>query len=169
MFLSSNHCFWQIYESIICLLQWKSSLIWIKREICTDQAPFIRQNSSKPIYRWILIWENNRGLLHWIKRYGLWTHILSQNALIMDLFLTNTHLFASHVNWWSGVDYCDVFIRCLDSHSDGTHSLQRIHWWCNATFLQILKIWTRLICNENTNGVLTTMYCVRWINGCRKH
>ncbi len=20
---------------------------------------------------------------------------------------------------WSGVDYCDVFISCLDSHSDG--------------------------------------------------
>ncbi len=30
---------------------------------------------------------------------------------------------------WSGVDYCDVFISCLDSHSDGTHSLQSIHWW----------------------------------------
>ncbi len=30
---------------------------------------------------------------------------------------------------------CDVFISCLDSHSDGTHSLQRIHW--RATFLQI--------------------------------
>ncbi len=31
---------------------------------------------------------------------------------------------------WCGllVDYCDVFISCLDSHSDGTHSLQRIHW-----------------------------------------
>ncbi len=29
---------------------------------------------------------------------------------------------------WCGllVDYCDVFISCLDSHSDGTHSLQRI-------------------------------------------
>ncbi len=26
---------------------------------------------------------------------------------------------------WSGVDYCDVFISCLDSHSDGTHSPQR--------------------------------------------
>uniref|UniRef100_A0A8C1BGS5 Leptin receptor overlapping transcript-like 1 n=1 Tax=Cyprinus carpio carpio TaxID=630221 RepID=A0A8C1BGS5_CYPCA len=25
------------------------------------------------------------------------------------------------------VDYCDVFISCLDSHSDGTHSLQSIH------------------------------------------
>ncbi len=31
---------------------------------------------------------------------------------------------------WCGllVYYCDVFISCLDSHSDGTHSLQRIHW-----------------------------------------
>ncbi len=25
------------------------------------------------------------------------------------------------------VDYCDVFISCLITHSDGTHSLQRIH------------------------------------------
>ncbi len=32
------------------------------------------------------------------------------------------------------VDYCDVFISCLDSHSDGTHSLQRIHWWAKSEF-----------------------------------
>ncbi len=32
---------------------------------------------------------------------------------------------------WTGVDYCDVFISCLDSHSDGTHSLQRIRWWAS--------------------------------------
>ncbi len=25
----------------------------------------------------------------------------------------------------------DIFISCLDSHSDGTHSLQRIHWWAS--------------------------------------
>ncbi len=36
---------------------------------------------------------------------------------------------------WSHVDYCDVFISCLDSHSDGTHSLQSK--WCNVTSLQI--------------------------------
>ncbi len=29
---------------------------------------------------------------------------------------------------WSRVDYSDVFIRCLDSHSDGTQSLQSILW-----------------------------------------
>ncbi len=34
----------------------------------------------------------------------------------------------------SGVD-CDVFISCLDSHSDGTHSLQRIHWWASDVML----------------------------------
>ncbi len=37
---------------------------------------------------------------------------------------------------WSCMDYCyyyfDVFISCLDSHSDGTHSLQRIHWWSDV-------------------------------------
>ncbi len=34
---------------------------------------------------------------------------------------------------WCGllVDYCDVFISSLDSNSDGTHSLQRIHWWAS--------------------------------------
>ncbi len=26
------------------------------------------------------------------------------------------------------VDYYAVFISSLDSHSDGTHSLQRFHW-----------------------------------------
>ncbi len=35
------------------------------------------------------------------------------------------------MDWIRCVDYCDVFISCLDSHSDGTHSLQRIHWWAN--------------------------------------
>ncbi len=40
---------------------------------------------------------------------------------------------------WSGVDYCDVFISCLDSHSDGTHSLQSIHWWASDVMLNLSK------------------------------
>ncbi len=55
----------------------------------------------------------------------------------MDLFLTNMQLFTSQ-DFIAGlescgllVDYCDVFIRCLDSYSDGTHSLKRIH--CQAS------------------------------------
>ncbi len=39
---------------------------------------------------------------------------------------------------WCGllVDYCDVFISCLDSHSDGTHSLQRIHCYISPNLMK---------------------------------
>ncbi len=38
------------------------------------------------------------------------------------------------------VDYCYVFISCFFySHSDGTHSLQRIHWWTNEAILSFSK------------------------------
>ncbi len=63
----------------------------------------------------------------------------------MDLFLTNMQLFFHNTSAdgleWGGllVDYCDVFISCLDSHSDGTHSLQRIHWWASDGVLHFSK------------------------------
>ncbi len=55
--------------------------------------------------------------------------------------LTNTQLFTSQdINWCTGVvDYCDVFISCLNSRSDGTHSLQRIHWWASDVMLNFSK------------------------------
>ncbi len=37
------------------------------------------------------------------------------------------------------MDYCDVFISCLDSHSDGTHSLQRIHVMTRFTKSVLMK------------------------------
>ncbi len=52
-------------------------------------------------------------------------------VLYFDKKLLQTEILTSkHINGWtgdSGVDYCDDFISCLDSNSDGTHSLQRIH------------------------------------------
>ncbi len=64
----------------------------------------------------------------------------------MDLFFTNMQIFVSQdMNWWLLVDYYNVFISCLDSHSDGTHSLTAedplVNSWCNATFLR----WNKLI------------------------
>ncbi len=51
------------------------------------------------------------------------------------------------------VNYCDGFISCLDSYFDGTHSLQRIHWWASdATFLQICF-------NKKTNSSTS---CMTW-------
>ncbi len=45
---------------------------------------------------------------------------------------------------WITYITCDVFIICLDSHSDGTHSLQRIYWRASDTRLisQNLFQWT---------------------------
>ncbi len=34
-----------------------SHFVWIRREICTDQAQFTSENSSKQICGWILMWE----------------------------------------------------------------------------------------------------------------
>ncbi len=43
-------------------------------------------------------------------------------------FVSNKHS-AFHCNWWTGEVWtaCGL-LWCLDSHSDGTHSLQMIHW-----------------------------------------
>ncbi len=77
--------------------------------------------------------------------FGLKAMVEIENALMMYLFVTNTQLFTSHdVNWWLEwcgllVDYCDVLISCLDAHSDGTHSLQRIHCWANDVMLHFSK------------------------------
>ncbi len=64
-----------------------------------------------------------------------------KNTLMINLFLTNTQLLLYKMLTdgleWCGllVGYCDVFISCLDSHSDGTHSLQRIHCWDSDAML----------------------------------
>ncbi len=57
------------------------------------------------------------------------------------------------VRKWCGllVDYCDVFISCLDSHSDGTHSLQSIHWWISDGILHFSKS------DEETNSATSQM------------
>ncbi len=56
---------------------------------------------------------------------------------MMILFLTNMQLpvhktFTDRLESCGLLeDYCEVFSSCLNSHSDGTHSLQRIHWWAS--------------------------------------
>ncbi len=70
-----------------------------------------------------------------------------------DGFVSYKHtVMASHdlLMVWSGVDYCDVFISCLDSHSDGTHSLKRIHCWASDAVLYFYK------------SVLFKKHCMAW-------
>ncbi len=92
-------------------------------------SPAVVSFQNPPLY---FLWGSNiMGVhLYIIQKQ----HFEVKNALI-DLFHTYTHSFSRHKTItdglaWCGllVDYFDVFISCLDSHSDGTHSLQRIHW-----------------------------------------
>ncbi len=82
---------------------------------------------------------NFKTITFWSK----YENIIYNNASSSDddgFFFLQTHLLSSQdVNWWSGVDYCDVYISCLDSHSDGTHSLQRIHCWESDAVLHFSK------------------------------
>ncbi len=61
--------------------------------------------------------------------------------LMMDLFkLCLLKMLTDGLEWCALlVDYCDVFISCLDSHSDGTHSLQSIHCWASDAMLHFSK------------------------------
>ncbi len=48
---------------------------------------------------------------------------------------------SQYINRWTGVLWIIVmfFINSLDSHSDGTHSLQMIHWWANDVKMNFSK------------------------------
>ncbi len=82
-------------------------------------------------------------------------------------------LFASqYINWWTGLlaDYFHVFTSCLDSHSDGTHSLQRIHWWASDVMLNLVS-WmhwgwenlTQLFYNfTNCGGFYFLVWWTKW-------
>ncbi len=73
---------------------------------------------------------------------GTWLYHLNTEKVRFSWYVTFNKRFIT--NTACGlltllVNYCDVFISCLDSHSDGTHSLQRIHWWANYIKLNFSK------------------------------
>ncbi len=75
-----------------------------------------------------------RQPFHWRKPLLLIMYLLETTVWSYKSFF-----FSEVINWWSCVDYCDVFISCLDSHSDGTHSLQSIHCWASDAMLHFSR------------------------------
>ncbi len=73
--------------------------------------------------------------------FGLWIGILvSLKLKCLDGFVSYKHCFLSSqdINWWTGVVWIIVMFLS-DSHSDGTHSLQSIHWWDTDEMLHFSK------------------------------
>ncbi len=75
--IPDNHCFQRKYESSIYNIAFSSENI-ISAESGEKYAQ-IKQKQSKAVLikcQWILMWEDNRQLFHWRRRYyGLWTSI----------------------------------------------------------------------------------------------
>ncbi len=106
--------------------------------------------------------DSDQTTFHWRKHYyGLWTRILAgSNGLNFEVKTSWWICFSFCLLKmlidgleWCGllVDYCDVFISCLDSHSDGTHSLQSIRCWASDGMLHFSKS------DEETNSSTSWM------------
>ncbi len=78
-------------------------IVWIRRELCTDQAAFKKIQKIKT--SWYFCFSTSSSLLHTMLIDGL-----ERCGLLVLLW---------------------CFYQLLDSHSDGTHSLQRIHCWAS--------------------------------------
>ncbi len=114
----------------------KKSLFWIRRKICTDQARFTSQNCSSQICgvrreQEIDVFTRVSVIID--DSYFSQKRWFIKLKIMMDLFLTNSFWLLKML--LDGLEWCGLlwcFISCLDSHYDGTHSLQSIHWGaCN--------------------------------------
>ncbi len=82
-------------------------------------------------------WSVHISLLIQMRLFFYWKII--DRELFFGFFCL-LKMLTDGLEWWGLlVDYCDVFISCLDSHSDGTHSLQRIHCWASDGMIHFSK------------------------------
>ncbi len=101
----------------------KSHLVWIRREICTDQALFTSDNNHKSNCEFWCEKKIGDGVFHWRKHhYELWTSIFTRNNdlklkclnylfgyFFYYTFFTNMQLLTLRkVNWWTGVVWISV-------------------------------------------------------------
>ncbi len=155
---------------LLSFLQWKCHLIWIRREICTDQAPFISENSPKQFNKYVgVFWcERTTGRNFSLKEVLLWIMdsyfgqkwwFTVKNALMMDLFLTNMQLFKMLID---GLEWCRL-LWCfyqLFGLSFWRHPFTAEHplmsKWCNAQFLQN--------CSDEETNSSTSWMIQGWVN-----
>ncbi len=69
---------------------------------------------------------------------------------------------------WSGVDYLWIIVMFLSDvlDSDGTHSLQRIHWWTTDVMLHFSKSESVNLCVLNVEFLCIKIDDVK-ANSCK--
>ncbi len=90
-----------------CFLQWKSHLVWIRREICTNQAQFTSERAQKQSKRtcgWILMWDNRR----WTFTGGRIINVCQKQWFEAEEIHLNAEVFSLHetlIDVWVDLDY----------------------------------------------------------------
>ncbi len=121
-------------------------LVWIRSKICTDQAAFTRQNSSKQICGWILMRETTAdALYHWRKSYyGLWLYgIWVKNVLCWICF---SFCFLQMLT--EGLEWCGLLVMFLSAVWTLILTAP-IH--CRASIDETLMQWHISLMNNNTD------------------
>ncbi len=91
----------------------KCYLVWIRREICTDQTPFKRKNRPKQICGWIFDVRGQQGMYFFTRGSIIMDYGLVSDALKLkphdDGFVSYKHaafgFTRCYLMDWSGVDY----------------------------------------------------------------
>ncbi len=151
MFLTLNHCFQLKYDSSV------HNNVFSREKVVSSESGE-KYAQIKHCFFFFFRWSTGfwcerttgDGLFH--QRtcyYWLWSYILARSGrLKLEAWICSweTRSFSLDKMLTDGlalcgllVDYCDGFISCLDSLSDGTHSLLRIHWWASDAILNFSK------------------------------
>ncbi len=131
-------CFWLKYNSSIHNIDFSSQTVGTVWEKYADMQQICWR---------ILMWEVNRGWTFSLEKALLLTILARSRNRFLQTCSFSIHKTVIDGLEWRGllVDYCDVFISCLDSHSDGTHSLQselffpNLFWWRNK-FIYVFNV-----------------------------
>ncbi len=139
--------------------------------MCKSLSPVVLsdQNSPSYLFRSVFTQLDLCIILSWF-RCGFFCLLEKAILRIVDLcfcqkqrFDVNKMLSDGLESYGLLVEYYDVFISCLDSHSDGIHSLQRIHWWASDVMLHFSK---SFLMKKQTNlhhYVHPQQIFIRWI------
>ncbi len=102
-------------------------LFLARKPSCLNQGTNMHMYST--IYKHKTVQNSYKQICQWISNY-LFCEVL---WIIINSFLLYKTLTYRLESCGLHLDYC------LGSHSDGTLSLQRIHWWANYVMLNLSK------------------------------
>ncbi len=104
------------FKQLIKTSAWSTSKQYL---VCAYFTP----NSDEATFSLVL----EKAILWTEDSYFNWKQWIEVKTITSWMFITNMQIFPwQDVKWWTKVH---TFISCVNSCSDGTHSLQRINWW----------------------------------------